>query len=173
MRQVARSLTSLRWFPIVSLSGPNAREVVRWERALSTLLGGCVELTVVAFRIDFGGTARPEPDVTYGTCPRRADTPNPAASDGTDSRGITFHPDPRGKTTPDGALTAPHVRNAWPVETRVTFTENGRWLKHRHNRLIVMPMARPYARPWRPWMGPYLVSKVEASRTIEFLGRPQ
>lgn len=55
--------------------------LVRWERTLSILLLGCVELTV-AFRIDFGGTARLEPDVTYSTCPRRADTPNPGFSMG-------------------------------------------------------------------------------------------
>lgn len=54
-----------------------------------------------------------------------------------------------------------------------TFTENDWWLKRGHNRLIVMPMAQPYARPRRPWTGPYLVSKVEALRTIGFSGRPQ
>ncbi|KAG7189435.1 hypothetical protein KM043_017136 [Ampulex compressa] len=55
-------------------SGPNPRSVPQWGIAFSILLGGCVELTV-AFRIDFGGTARPKPDVTYGTCPQTTDTP--------------------------------------------------------------------------------------------------
>lgn len=133
--------------------------LVQWERTLSTLLGGCVELTV-AFRIDFGGTARLEPDVTYGTCPCRADTPNPdfpynEIGDPMEIKECTKYVDVLVETAPD------------------TFTENDGWLKPGHNRLIVMPMAQPYARPRRPWTGPYLVSKVEALRTIGFSGRPQ
>lgn len=137
--------------------------LVQWERTLSTLLGGCVELTV-AFRIDFGSTARLEPDVTYSTCPRRTDTPN-----------LNFPQDEIMDLIWDKKFERKNTSNLSMEIALNTFTENGRWLKHGHNRLIVMPMARPepYARPRRPWTGPYLVSKVEALRTIGFSGRPQ